>query len=193
MRSNRLQPNPVQSPQAIDCDLSMRTYVQRTVSRCFTALRQIRRCVVGHTSDACGCTGALPVGLWEQRAGRPSGLPDASTRLIYRVRTTRDHITDALAHRSYLRSTSFNLKRIFLANLLRCAVSWSLFINNGRRREVFILQNCTRQRWKNNINLSGLLMCYYEKPNLLYYLGMNYVEAWCVCVSVSHGLKLGSV
>jgi len=119
MRSNRLQPNPVQSPQAIDCDLSMHTHVQRTVSRCFTALRQIRRCVVGHTSDACGCTGALPVGLWEQRAGRPSGLPDASTRLIYRLRTTRDHITDALAHRSYLRSTSFNLKRIFLANLLR--------------------------------------------------------------------------
>jgi len=36
-------------------------------------------CAVGHTSDARGCTGALPDGLWERRAGRPSSLPDAST------------------------------------------------------------------------------------------------------------------
>ena len=36
-------------------------------------------CAVGHTSDARACTGALPAGLWERRAGRPSGLPDAST------------------------------------------------------------------------------------------------------------------
>ena len=36
-------------------------------------------CAVGHTSDARGCTGAFPAGLWERRAGLPSGLPDAST------------------------------------------------------------------------------------------------------------------
>ena len=34
---------------------------------------------VGHTSDAHGCTGALPAGLWERHAGRPSGLPGALT------------------------------------------------------------------------------------------------------------------
>ena len=36
-------------------------------------------CAVGHTSDARGCTGALPAGLWERCAGRPSSLSDAST------------------------------------------------------------------------------------------------------------------
>jgi len=36
-------------------------------------------CAVGHTSDAHACTGALPARLWEHRAGRLSGLPDAST------------------------------------------------------------------------------------------------------------------
>jgi len=34
---------------------------------------------VGHTSDGSGRTGALPAGLWNRRAGRPSGSPDAST------------------------------------------------------------------------------------------------------------------
>jgi len=36
-------------------------------------------CAVGHTSDAHAGTGALPARLWEHRAGRLSGLPDAST------------------------------------------------------------------------------------------------------------------
>ena len=71
MRSNRLQPNPdknkvlwctpagvsincqhcpplidnclVDPATYIDCDLSMRTHVTRTVSRCFAALRQLRQ------------------------------------------------------------------------------------------------------------------------------------------------------
>ena len=34
-------------------------------------------CAVCHTSDAHGCTGALPAGLWERRAGQPIGLPNA--------------------------------------------------------------------------------------------------------------------
>ena len=38
---------PVQSARDlgiyVDCDLSMRTHVQRTVSRCFAALRQLRQ------------------------------------------------------------------------------------------------------------------------------------------------------
>ena len=36
-------------------------------------------CTVGHTADASGRTGSLPAGLWRRRAGRPSGIPDAST------------------------------------------------------------------------------------------------------------------
>ena len=61
-------------------------------------VRFVALSTAGHTSDARGCTGALPAGLWERLAGRPSGLPDASlqsvlnaaARLIYRL-TTRDH------------------------------------------------------------------------------------------------------
>jgi len=68
-------------------------------------------CAVGHTSDARGCTGALPDGLWERRAlvGLPAYLTrrlqsilNAAARLIYRLRT-RDHITDALISLNWLR------------------------------------------------------------------------------------------
>ena len=75
---------PVQSARDlaiyIDCDLSLRTHVQRTVSRCFaSATPDPSLCTVGHTTDASGRTSALPAGLWKRRAGRPSGSPDAST------------------------------------------------------------------------------------------------------------------
>ena len=36
-------------------------------------------CTVGHTTAASGRTGAFPAGLWNRRAGRPSGSPNAST------------------------------------------------------------------------------------------------------------------
>jgi len=60
----------------IDADLVMRTHVQRTVSRCFTALRQlhqIRRSVPPSTSHSLVVTGAIEAELWKRRAGRPSG------------------------------------------------------------------------------------------------------------------------
>jgi len=66
-------------------------------------------CAVGHTSDARACTGALPAGLWERRAGRPSGLPDASTPVgperggSGSSPRTRDHITDAVISLHWLR------------------------------------------------------------------------------------------
>ena len=66
-------------------------------------------CAVGHTTDARGCTGALPAGLWERRAGRPSGLPDASTPVgperggSGSSPRTRDHITDAAISLHWLR------------------------------------------------------------------------------------------
>jgi len=66
-------------------------------------------CAVGHTSDARACTGALPAGLWERRAGRPSGLPDASTPVgperggSGSSPRTRDHITDAAISLHWLR------------------------------------------------------------------------------------------
>ena len=40
-------------------------------------------CNIGHTSDACGRIGTLPTGLWERRAGRPLGSPDASTSVSF--------------------------------------------------------------------------------------------------------------
>ena len=59
----------------IGVDLSMRTHVQRAVSRCFAALRQlrqIRRSVPITTfQNARGCAGALPTGLRKWCAGRP--------------------------------------------------------------------------------------------------------------------------
>jgi len=57
-------------------------------------VRSVVLCRRTHFRCSC-CTGALPVGLWERRAGRPSSLPDASTpvgpELIYRLRTRDSH------------------------------------------------------------------------------------------------------
>jgi len=54
----------------------MRTHVQRTgvamLPRATSTTSDSSLCAVGHTSDAPGCTEALPAGLWERRA-------DAST------------------------------------------------------------------------------------------------------------------
>ena len=65
----------------LDRDLSMRTRVQRTVSRCFAALcqlRQIRHSVLASTfhPDAGGRTHPLQIG-WQQRARWSPSLPHA--------------------------------------------------------------------------------------------------------------------
>ena len=68
----------------VDDDLSMRALVQRTVSRCFAALRQlrqIRRCVPATTfhADAGRRFGALPAALRQQCDGRHSNVSCADS------------------------------------------------------------------------------------------------------------------
>ena len=97
----------------IDVDLVMRTHAQQTVSRCFTALRQlrqIRRLVPLSMPQSLVVTGAIKAGLWKRRAGTPSGylvrrlqsVLNAAARLIYHMRSA-DHITDALVSLHCLR------------------------------------------------------------------------------------------
>ena len=109
---------PVQSAHDrhlyVDCDLSMRTHVQRTVSRCFAALRQlrqIRRSVPSATLQMLmlhWCTSRLDygngvqVGLPAYLTRRLRSVLNAVARLIYRLRT-RDHISDALISLYWLR------------------------------------------------------------------------------------------
>ena len=86
----------------VDCDLSMRTHVQRTVSRCFASLRQIRQ--IRHAVLSATLQMSL-VSLVHSRLdygnGALVGLPaylmrhlqsvlNAASRLIYRQRTC-DH------------------------------------------------------------------------------------------------------
>ena len=97
----------------IDVDLVMRTHAQQTVSRCFTALRQlrqIRRLVPLSMPQSLVVTGAIKAGLWKRRAGTPSGylvrrlqsVLNAAARLIYHMRSA-DHITDVLVSLHCLR------------------------------------------------------------------------------------------
>ena len=110
--------NPVRSARDlgiyIDSDLSMRTHVKRTVSRCFGALRQlrqIRRSVPSATLQM--LVVALVHSLLDYGNGVLVDLPaylmrqlqsvlNAAARLIYGLRT-RDHITDALISLHWLR------------------------------------------------------------------------------------------
>jgi len=88
----------------------MRTHVQRTVSRCFAALRQlrqIRRYVPSATLQMLVVTlvhygNGVPVGLPAHLMRRLQSVLNAAARLIYRLRT-RDHITDALISLHWLR------------------------------------------------------------------------------------------
>ena len=90
----------------------MRTHVQRTVSRCFAALRQLRQI---RSSVPSATLQVLVVALVHSRLdygnGVLVGLPAylmrrlqsvLSARLIYRLRT-RDHIADALVSLHWLR------------------------------------------------------------------------------------------
>ena len=98
--------NPVQSVHDlgifIDADLVMRTHVQKTVSRCFAVLRQLRS--IRHSVPATTFQ-TLIVSLVLSRldygnavlAGLPAyqSVMNAAARLIYGLRHS-DHISDAL-------------------------------------------------------------------------------------------------
>ena len=95
----------------VDCDLSMRTHGQRTVSRCFAALRQIRRSVPSATLQMLVVAlvhsrmdygNGVLVGLPAYLTRRLQSILNAAARLIYRLRT-RDHITDAIISLNWLR------------------------------------------------------------------------------------------
>jgi len=98
----------------IDGDLSMRTHVQRTTSRCFAALRQLRqiRRLVS-TSTFITLTVALVNQLLDYGNSTLVGIPtylvrrmqsalNAAARLIFNLRRS-DHITDALVSLHWLR------------------------------------------------------------------------------------------
>ena len=98
----------------IDADLVMRTQVQRTVSRCFAALRQlrqIRRSVSATTLQTLVVTLVLArldygnsvlVGLPTYLMRRLQSVQHAAARLIFNLKRS-DHITDALISLHWLR------------------------------------------------------------------------------------------
>jgi len=98
----------------IDNDLGVATHVRRTVSRCFTALRQLRHLRRYVTDD---CFRSLVVSLVHSRldygnfvlVGLPAYLQrqlqsilNAAARLVFRL-CHYDHVTDALAILHWLR------------------------------------------------------------------------------------------
>jgi len=146
MRSNRLQPNPgenkvlwctpagvsincqhcsplidncfVDQATYIDCDLSMRTHVTRTVSRCFAALRQLRQIrrsvpavtfhtmVVSLVHSGLGYGNAVLASLPAYLQRCLQSMLNAVARLLVFIchgLGFRDHITDALICLQWLR------------------------------------------------------------------------------------------
>jgi hypothetical protein len=97
----------------IDADLSMRTHVQRTVSKCFAMLRQLRSIrrlvppatfqtlvvalVISRLDYGNGLLVSLPACL----VRRLQSVLNASARIIFQLRRS-DHITDALASLHWL-------------------------------------------------------------------------------------------
>ena len=102
---------PVQSARDlgiyVDCDLSMRTHAQRTVSRCFAALRQLRQIrrsvpsatlqmlVVALVHSRLDYGNGVLVGLPAYLTRRLQSVLNTTARLIYRLMTC-DHVSDAL-------------------------------------------------------------------------------------------------
>jgi len=98
----------------IDSDLVMRTHVQRTVSRCFSALRQLRQIrrsvppdtfqslIVSLVISRLDYGNAVLVGLPVYLVRRLQSVLNAAARLIYHMRSA-DHITDALISLHWLR------------------------------------------------------------------------------------------
>jgi len=91
----------------LDRDLSMRTRVQRTVSRCFAALRQLRQIrhsvpastfqtlVVALIHSRLDYGDSVLVGLPAYLMRRLQSVLNAAARLIFHLRRS-DHISDAL-------------------------------------------------------------------------------------------------
>jgi hypothetical protein len=98
----------------VDSDLSMRTHVQRTVSRCFAAIRQLRSIrryvpvsvfqslVVSLVLSRLDYGNSVLVGLPACLLRRLQSVQNAAARLIFRLRRS-DHITDALLSLHWLR------------------------------------------------------------------------------------------
>jgi len=98
----------------IDADLVMRTHVQRTVSRCFAALRQLRQIrrsvptttfqtlVVALVISRLDYGNGVLVGLPAYLVRRLQSVQNAAARLIYNLRRF-DHVTDALVTLHWLR------------------------------------------------------------------------------------------
>jgi len=100
----------------IDSDLVTRTHVQRTVSRCFAALRQLRQIrrsvppdtfqslIVSLVISRLDYGNAVLVGLPVYLVRRLQSVLNAAARLIYHMRSA-DHITDALISLHWLRAS----------------------------------------------------------------------------------------
>jgi len=98
----------------IDSDLSMKSHVQQTVSRCFSALRRLRSIrrqvptavfqslVVALVLSRLDYCNSVLAGLPANLIQRLQSAQNAAVRLIYRIRRY-DHITDALISLHWLR------------------------------------------------------------------------------------------
>ena len=98
----------------LDRDLSMKTHVQRTVSRCFAALRQLRQIrhsvpaatfqtlVVALIHSRLDYGNSVLVGLPAYLIRRLQSVLNAAARLIFHLRRS-DHISDALVCLHWLR------------------------------------------------------------------------------------------
>jgi hypothetical protein len=131
----------------IDADLTMRTHVQRTVSRCFAALRQLRSIrshvptavfrslVVSLVMTRLGYGNSMLVGLSANLLRRLQSVQNAAARLIYKLRRS-DHITDVLVNLHWLRvaeRVEFKVAVLTFRALHGCAPSYltSLFTRVG--------------------------------------------------------------
>ena len=100
----------------IDADLVMRSHVQRSVSRCFAALRQLRQIrrllptatfqslVVALVHSRLDYGNSVLVGIPAYLTCRLQSVLNAAARLIYNLRRS-DHITDALISLHWLRAS----------------------------------------------------------------------------------------
>ena len=99
---------------AYDADLTMRTHVQRTVSRWFATLRQLRTIrrsvplpvfqllVVALVLSRLDYCNSLLINLLASLIQRPQSVQNAAARLIFNMRRS-EHITDALINLHWLR------------------------------------------------------------------------------------------
>jgi len=98
----------------IDSDLSMRTHVNRTVSRCFNTLRQLRNIrrqvptavfqslVIALVLSRLDYCNIVLVGLSANLIHRLQSVQNAAARLIFGIRRS-EHVTDALVSLHWLR------------------------------------------------------------------------------------------